>query len=352
MGIANKTRIIVTATINNLYHLYMNLPLLLKNLPVCLIFIAIFTGCHSPVKPGTYANDKIPASQASNFHDLNKQLFEGLKANSKKQLSGLLSKEMIDNNSNLKDIEVVSNHMKEGDFTLQEEYYLVKRKPGKDTLKINNKDINNHKIGVNIDQPETYLAFFGQKGIANGQLVTLVYKKLDYGWKLTDLEIDPYSINGKTAPELFKQAKDDYAKGYLVNAVNLMAEARTTALPYISWVYPEEKQINEFYAKVLNAANRKYRFPYTINVATKPQIINLQIHTTPEGVFPQVFYRSNIRLTNTAGLLKENLQVRKALATALPGINKGNKYVFYSVFNKLPNSYESVDRYEVTDTIK
>lgn len=36
----------------------------------------------------------------------------------------------------------------------------------------------------------------------------------------------------------------------------------------------------------------------------------------------------------------------------MPGIDKDKKYVFYAVFNKMPNAYESVDRYEVTDTIK
>ena len=330
----------------------MNLRFLAKNLLACLFAFAFWQSCHSPVKPGTYANDKIPASQASNFHDLNKLMFAGLKANSKKQLTDILSKEMIDNVSNLKDIEVVSNHMRDGEFTLQDEYYLVSTKHSKDTIKIDNRNINNHNIGVSIDKPEIYLAFFVQKGVVNGQMLTAVYEKLDYGWKLTDLQIYPYTLNGKTAPELYEQAKEDYAKGYLVNAVNLLDEARTCLQPSLGWDYPDEQLINDFYAKISNEANRRYRFPYVIPSSTQPQMISLQTHIIPEGVFPQIFYRSKIKLSNTAGLLKENLEVRKALSKAIPGIDKGNKYVFYSVFNKLPNYYESVDRYEVTDTIK
>jgi len=330
----------------------MNLRFLAKNLLGGLLALAFWQSCHSPVKPGTYANDKIPSSQASNFHDLNKLLFAGLKANSKKQLTDILSKEMIDNVGDLKDIEVASNHMRDGEFTLQDEYYLVYTKHSKDTIKVDNRNINNHKIGVSIDKPEIYLAFFVQKGVVNGQMLTAVYEKLDYGWKLTDLQIYPYTLNGKTAPELYEQAKEDYAKGYLVNAVNLLDEARTCLQPSLGWNYPDDKLINDFYAKISNEATRRYRFPYVIPSSTQPQMISLQTHTTPEGVFPQIFYRSKIKLTNTAGLLKENLEVRKALSKAIPGIDKGNKYVFYSVFNKLPNYYESVDRYEVTDTIR
>ena len=330
----------------------MNLRFLAKNLLVGLLALVFWQSCQSPVKPGTYANDKIPSSQASNFHDLNKLLFAGLKANSKKQLTDILSKEMIDNVGDLKDIEVASNHMRDGEFTLQDEYYLVYTKYSKDTIKIDNRNINNHKIGVSIDKPEIYLAFFVQKGVVNGQMLTAVYEKLDYGWKLTDLQIYPYTLNGKTAPELYEQAKEDYAKGYLVNAVNLLDEARTCLQPSLGWNYPDDKQINDFYARIANEANRRYRFPYVIPSSTQPQMISLQTHTTPEGVFPQIFYRSKIKLTNTAGLLKENLEVRKALSKAIPGIDKGHKYVFYSVFNKLPDYYESVDRYEVTDTIK
>ncbi len=330
----------------------MNLRFLVKNLLACFFALAFWQSCHSPINPGTYVDDKIPASQAGDFHDLNRQLFEGLRADSKKQLTELMSKEMIDNTSNLKDIEVISNHIKNAEFSLQDEYYLVNTKHRKDTIKIGNRNINNHNIGVVIDQPEIYLGFFVQKGVVNGQLLTVIYEKLSYGWKLTDLQIYPYTLSGKTAPELYELAKEDYAKGYLVNAVNLMDEARSCLQPSLGWNYPDEKQINDFYARIVQEANLRYRFPYVIPASTQPQIISLQTHTTPEGVFPQIFYRSKIKLTNTAALLKENLEVRKALAKAIPGIDKGNKYVFYSVFNKLPNSYESVDRYEVTDTIK
>ncbi len=326
---------------------------LLKQALFLLSFIIVFQSCHKQAAPGTYANEQIPSGDASDFHALNKTLFEGFKANSKKNLSAILSQEMIDNASNLKDIEMVSNHMKEGDFTMLEEYYIVSKKKGRDTINVTNKGVNNHKIGCTIDQPETYMAFFSQKSIPNGQLVTVTYKKLSYGWKVTDLEIEPYTMNGKTAPELYEFAKAQYAKRYLFDAANIMGEARSCVQPSLNWVYPDNKPMEDFFAKVLGQANHEYGFPYAIGaISTTPKIISVQTYRNNEGVFPQIYYQSQIKLSNTAGLLKENMQVRKALGKLMPGIDKDKKYVFYAVFNKMPNAYESVDRYEVTDTIK
>jgi hypothetical protein len=326
---------------------------LIKQALFLLSSIIIFQSCHRQAAPGTYANEQIPASEASNFHDLNKMLFDGLKVNDKKQLLNIFSKEMIDNTSNLKDIEVISNHMHDGEFTVQEEYYVVSTKRGKDTIRVTNKGVNNHKIGYTIDAPETYMAFFSQKSIANGQLVSVTYQKLDYGWKVTDLEIEPYTMNGKTAPELYEFAKDEYAKHYLFDAANVMGEARSCVQPSLNWLYPDNKAMEEFYGKVLGDANHQFGFPYAVgSVSTMPKIISVQTFKNNEGVFPQIYYQSQIKLSNTAGLLKENLQVRKALSKLMPGIDKDKKYVFYAVFNKMPSAYESVDRYEVTDTIK
>jgi len=59
-----------------------------------LLPIAFIIQSCSPPKPGAYADDKIPSSQQSSFHDLNKQLLYGLKNNDAKGLASLLSKEM------------------------------------------------------------------------------------------------------------------------------------------------------------------------------------------------------------------------------------------------------------------
>lgn len=323
-------------------------------LPFLFLSVVIFLGqsCKPP-KPGIYENKQIPSARRGTFDALNKQLFEGLTANSKRILSDIMSKEMIDDHNNLRDIEIISNHIKDGAYTLLDEYYIVNEAPQTDTIKINNRNVNDHKIGYKTTEPETYLAFFKQKNIANQWMVSVVYCKFDYGWKLVNMEISPYTQNGKTAMELYDFAKECYAKGYIVDAVNAMAGSRICMAPSRSWEYPNQTAMDAFYASVLDKANEQYKYPLVISqIPTHPRIFRVFTQRSTEGVFPMIFYASRVKLSDVAGIKKENEAVRKVIGNIMPGINKNKKYVFYSVFNKRPNSYESVDRYEVTDTLK
>jgi len=316
------------------------------------VIVFLLQAC-SPPKPGIYVNDYIPSGQKSTFNDHNKLLLGGLKTNSKRDLSEIMSKEMIDDHNNLKDIEVISKNIKEGEYTLLDEYYMVNTKRGNDTIEVTSKSINNHNLVYQAEEREMYMAFFGQKGVANQWMVSAMYCKYNYGWKLINLEINPYTQNGKTAAELYEFAKERYAKGYLVDAINAMAGARNCFQPFHGWVYPDGSDMDTFYAKVLHEGNNKYNFPLIISqVPTRPGIFRIFTQTKPDGVFPMIFYTSRLKLSDAAGLKKENEAVRKVIGNIIPGINKDKKYVFYTVFNKKPNSYESVDRYEVTDTIK
>lgn len=163
----------------------------------------------------------------------------------------------------------------------------------------------------------------------------------------------PLHKKWKTAPELYELAKDKYAKNYLVDALNLMELSHDCSEPFQGWIYPDVAAGNNFYTSLLNEANEKYRFPLVIKqVPTQPKIFRMTTQTTPEGVFPMIYYYSKVKLSDAAGIKKENEAVRKAIGTIMPGVDKDKKYIFYSVFNQRPNSYESVDRYEVTDTLK
>jgi hypothetical protein len=328
----------------------------LKNLfaPLALLCaVSFLTQCCSPPKPGIYANDQIPSSQRSKLHDLNKLLFEGLKANSKKNLGGVFSQEMIDDNSNLKTVEMVSNYNKVAEYSLMDEYYMVNTKKGNDTIRVTDKNVNNHRVIFDRVTPEMYLAFFNQKGTPNQWLVSALYCKLSYGWKLVDLSVNRYTQNGKTAMELCEYAKDRYAKGYLLDAVNAMALSRECMNPYGNWQYPQNQEMDSFYADLLNKANDKYTFPLVISqVSTQPKIFRVGTETRPDGVFPTVYYRSTVKLSDVKGIKKENDAIKKAIGQVLPGIDKDKKYIFFSAFNKLPNSHESVDRFEATDTLK
>jgi hypothetical protein len=74
--------------------------------------------------------------------------------------------------------------------------------------------------------------------------------------------------------------------------------------------------------------------------------------TTPEGVFPMVYYKSTIKLQDTAALRKENENIKKVIGKAIPGIDQDKKYVFYDAHNEWPRFDRSVDRYDMPDKLK
>jgi len=102
----------------------------------------------------------------------------------------------------------------------------------------------------------------------NGQnkyLISIVYSKLDYGWRITWLEVEPYTFNGETCPELFNKAKVAYNKGYLIDAVNKAALAVTGNQPMSAWQYAVQDGLQYFYNRIIALANEKYHFPYVLN---------------------------------------------------------------------------------------
>lgn len=302
---------------------------------------------------GSWKNEKIKASKREDFHALNDQAFIDLKANNAKHLHYLMSKELIENNYTLRQVELISNHLKENDYTLLDEYYVVNRWRDNDTITGALKDIKSYNLYYPGTTKEMYIAFFVPKTSPNKYMITMIYGKFDYGWKLGQLDVAPYTINGKTAPELFDLGKEQYDKHYLVDAVNNMALAVSCSRPTDIWQYPDETAMRSFYGKLLNEANDKYNYPIILHqVSTEPRIVRIFTQATPDGTFPHIYYLSKIKLKDTTALKKENTSVKKVIGKLIPGIDKDKKYLFYSIFNKMPNPNEEVDRYEVKDRLR
>jgi len=313
----------------------------------------ILQSCRT-AKPGTYSDTDISSNQRDDFHELNKNLLDALKKNNTRDLDGFLSKELIDDaHFKTRQEELISNHLKVGDAKLLAEYYVVNELKGKHDIKVNNKGINNYIINYEAETPEMYFAFFAAGNEVNKSLISLVYYKFDYGWKVNAMLIEPYTMNGKTAPELYKTAKEMYAKGYLIDAVNTIQLAETCLAPSQLWQYQNEAEIKEFYSKMAHEANRKYVFPQIVRgVPTEPRILSVYNETRPDGVFPMIYYQSKIKLADTTALKKENENIRKVIGKVIPGIDKDKKYILYCVYNKLPHLSESADRFVITEKLK
>src|ERR1700744_3055134 len=281
-------------------------PLIIKLFCLLSIF-SVIKSCNS-YTPGIWINGKIEHSKREDFHALNDQLLKALKANNPHEAEAVMSKEMIEDVGRLRQIELCSNRLKEDEYKLLDEYYVVHKDSdildaAKRSKTIRKKDasINAYFLNYTAETREMYIAFFIPKSIPNKYMISAFYSKYSYGWKLNDLEVYPYALNGKTAPELFKEAKEMYAKKYLIDALNNVQLAQTCARPYNGWQYDDNGEMGEFQAEVIKEINTKYVYPFTLTqVPTRPRIFSISTQTTPEGVFPLVYYMSTIKLTNTA----------------------------------------------------
>lgn len=326
-------------------------PTLLKLFSFLLI-ASIFVSC-KPHEPGTWKNDKIESGTRDDFHKLNDQVMAGLKANDHLKMDALLSRDLLQSTGRLRLIELCSNHLKDGTYELIDEYYVVNKDRSATKIQSLNEGIKNYSIGYQPENPEMYLAFFAPKDIPNKYLISVIYSKYSYGWKISHLEVSPYTFNGKTAPELFELAKEMYAKKYLLDALTNAQLAQSCAVPCDGWSYPDEVDIHNFGTKVIDEINKKYVFPFSVTqVPTRPLIFSVTTQQTPEGSYPVVYYKSIVKLKDIKGLQKENDNLQKVIGKIIPGIDQNKKYVYYDAFNEFPKYTTSVDRYEMIEKLK
>jgi hypothetical protein len=307
----------------------------------------------APPAPGIYKNDKISSGDQSRFHDLNKKLFAALKINDEAQLEFIMSQDFIAATYRKRQVELTSNRFKEGEYSLLDEYYIVNHYIHGDTINANLKGNNNYKLYCPGGVKEMYIACFVPKNIANQYMITAIYCKFDYGWKLNQLDQSAYAKNGQNAPQLYAAAKASYAKGYLVNALNTAASAINCARPSTIWKYDAETEMSGFYSTVLNEVSGKFRIPLAIKGApTHLEIIRILNQTTPEGDFPMIYYLTNIKLKDTTALKKENEVIRKVIDNTIPGLDKENKYVMYSAFNEWPTGIKTVEHFDMKQKLR
>jgi hypothetical protein len=323
------------------------LPLSQFKITAALGLFLVFQSCVSV--PGSWKNEKISSGKRDDFHQLNTEALTYLKANNPKGLKALLSKEMIADN-NERQVELISNRLTDNPYELLDEFYVVNKFIDKDTIPRGSQGISRYGLIYPSAAKEMYFAFFAPKKPANKYMVSIVYAKLNYGWKIVKLGLAPYTINGKTAPELFALAKDQYDKKYIQAALNNVTLAVTCYEPGLYWQYADQADAGLFYTKVHEEVNEKYKYPLVLKqLATGPMILRVYNKDNDEGSFPLIYYMTHFPLKDTDEVKKENLQIRKVVDQLMPGLGENNKYILYSAFNKQPTGYVTVDHFDMTE---
>jgi hypothetical protein len=319
----------------------------------CLLISVMLQSCSNEI--GAWKNDQIKQSNRDELHELNAQVFKCLKANDTKSLGAYLSKELLDDNYTNRLAELAGNQLKLDSFVNFNEYYVVNKYTVSDTITGPKQGVNSFHLIYPGMAEEMYIAMFLPKDAKtpNQSMITAVYAHYSYGWKLGKLDIGTYTFNGKTAPELYEQAKQEYKAGYLFSSANTMTLATTCSRPNDIWQYLAEDELYSFNKTATNEANAKYHYPIMLDgVSTGPRIIRVYFTTTGEGSYPTIGYQTHINLKNIDAIKKENAEIRKNIGKVIPGINKTTKIILYSAYNDMPVSTRVVPHYDMKDMLQ
>lgn len=316
-----------------------------------LLLLAFLQSCLGE-KLGTWSNDQINAGKRADFHNLNDQLLRGLKTNNMDSLGYMMSKDMVEDGRTGSSVQLISSYMNDCDYTLLDEYFIVKFPPAFDSL-ANSKHGAKYLLQFQHTTPEMYVAIFLPKTGDNKYMLTAIYNKYSYGWKVSSLQTGKYTVNGLTSPQFYKLALQQYDKGYLVNAVNFMDLAERSSTPSDIWRYEQDSAMSAFYSKITIEANDKYKFPFELSqVPSHPKIARVVNQTVDQGTYPEIYYLSHISLKDTTAMRQEYENVREVIGQVMPGIDKENKYLLFAASNTLPNATKEVEYYRVVDRLR
>jgi hypothetical protein len=321
-----------------------------KLLAFACFFQFFFQSC--VLVPGTWKNEKISAGKRDDFHQLNTEALNYLKANDPKGLKAVLSKEMIDG-KNEREVELISNRLNDNLYELLDEYYVVNKYKDTDSVHSVGGSVNRYSLVYPFKTTEMYFAFFVPKKPANKYMISLIYGKYDYGWKIVKLDVQPYTINGKTAPELYALAREQFDKKYYQAAMDNVSLAVTCFKPCQYFKYADEVEAGDLYTRAHQQVSQQYAYPLVLRqVSSGPMILRIYNKSDDDGTYPDVYYMTHYNLKDTNAVKKENLQIRNTISKIMPGLKENNKFVLYSAFNSKPTGYNTVDHFDMKEKVK
>ncbi|GAB3923050.1 hypothetical protein [Mucilaginibacter myungsuensis] len=294
---------------------------------------------------GVWKNDEIDAGIRQKLHALNEEVFDDLKQKRELHLEYNLALELINHSRTRQNVEILGHELRTRDYQLFDEYYTVAQPDTMLKIQNRNRGLNSYDVHTYTVARQMYTTFYLPRTGINRKMITLVYAKFDYGWKLYHWDIRPYMYNGHTALELLELAKRQIAQNYISDTRLTMQMASACLRPSDIVKYPDDSAFVNTYRLFMNRAKEIQEFPITLgDVSSKPQILGVYTKETPNGFYPMIGYLSTIDINDTLAVKAENLAVMKVIGNVLPGIDKDKKLLFHRVYNK-ESTAESMQPY-------
>jgi predicted regulator of amino acid metabolism with ACT domain len=306
---------------------------------------------------GTWKDENIEQGLKNKIETLDKTVLEAVTTNNSTLIKTIMSDKLLEKSGdNINQmIEKVNGIIKNTDYQVLNQFHVKNSTTGiSNTVMTGVSGQDDYIIHYQALNEEMFISLIVSKNGLNKFLITNIYGKYPDGWKLNILQFGQYTINGKTATQLYSEAKSEYDREYLVDAGNNMFLSSQVSNPANTfWEYQKKDEIKQFYATLMSEIKTEYKFPVTMkNIKTNPQIFNIFPQGMKEGYFPMVEYLTNIDLKDTVSIKEENNLMHKSIGQVFKGLDKNKKFIFYKAYSEIPNGKTPVPTYGFVKEIK
>jgi hypothetical protein len=331
-------------------------PMIRKTI-ACIILFVLLQGCGLNGIYSTWRNSQIDPDKRAEIEVLNNKLINSIKFNDTVAVKSMLSDTLKKATGNEIDtvINSVSPAFETDQYTVLDEYNVHNLVSGvSNSLSANKKSDNDYTINYVSLTKEAYISLLLVKDPTGDILVTVVYGNYDGKWEINILEVGRYRYYNKTAMDYYKLAKLNYKKSYFIDAADNLFLAYSCLKPATEiFHYKKEKEVKDYYDKVLNEIQAKYHLPITLeNIPGKPQVFGIYPQLMEGGYFTTVRYLSSINMNDSIALRKENDKVQIEVKKIFSGISVNKKATLYQAFNQMPDGEHPIKHYGFVDRAK
>jgi hypothetical protein len=316
---------------------------MIQNAIAGILLILLLQGCgYKSTVYGTWKNDHINFDKRAELEFLNHKLINCIKYNDvvgvKSIMSDTLKKIAGSNIDSL--VTGVSSAFLTDQYTVLDEYNVHNLATGvSNSLHANTGSDNDYTIDYVAFNREMYVSLLLVSDLTGDILVTAIYGNYDGKWEINVLQVGRYRIFNKTAIDYYKAAKGYYGKSCFIDAAdNLFIANRFLKPAHEFFHFKKEKEVEEFYNKVVSETSVKYPLPLALeNIPGKPKIFNIYPQLFEGEYFPMIRYLSSIRIDDSIQLTRENEKVQIEVKKIFTGIGGNKKITMYEAFNKMPD---------------
>jgi hypothetical protein len=213
---------------------------------------------------------------------------------------------------------------------------------------------NDYTINYLTTDKKVFVSLIIPKEMVNKFLITLIYGLYGDDWKLNYIQFGQFSVFNKTAIDFYQKARDEFDKGFLIDAGCDLFYGQQCLKPAAQLMqYVKEKEFVELQKKVNSTINSTYTFPIILEqITTQPEILNILPKHDKKEWFPLIKYFSRIPIKDTINLKIENQQIQRNIGMIFKGIDKNKKFIYYNVVNEMPDgSNKEINHYGFIQTL-